>query len=90
MKICMLDMAFEPIEELVPLVEINTTAAREQVTEAKIYIRLAKDKIRATMSEFPFKYIPEMLLLYTVYFCVFGRISFERKKSFCFHESALE
>ena len=33
-------MAFEPVKELVPQVEINTTAVREHVAEAKSYIEL--------------------------------------------------
>ena len=34
-RTCMMDMAFKPVKELLPQVEVNTMAAQEHVTEAE-------------------------------------------------------
>ena len=53
----MMDMEFEKIKDLVPLVEVNSTAARAHVVLIEQTIRSAREKTRATTSEFPFMYI---------------------------------
>ena len=50
-----------------PFLEVNTAAAREHVGEIKRDIQQIKDTVRCTTSEFPFKNIPTMVLIYTVY-----------------------
>jgi hypothetical protein len=67
-----MDMEFVKIKDLVPLVEVNTIAAREHVGVIERKIRHVKEKVRATTSEYdPFEWIPVMVLIYTMYFCVF-------------------
>ena len=70
-RYALMDMEFEKIKELVPLVEVNTTAARDHVGIIERKIRHVKEKVRATTSEYPFKWIPNMILIHTVYYCVF-------------------
>ena len=50
-----------------PFLEVNTAAAREHVGEIERDIRQTKDRVRCTTSEFTFKNIPTMVLIYTVY-----------------------
>ena len=67
----MMDMEFEKIKDLVPLVKVNTAAAREHVGYIERKIRHLKEKVRAVTSEFPFKWIPILVLIQTVYSCAF-------------------
>ena len=48
----LMDMEFEKVKDLVPLVEVNTTAAREHVGLIERKIRHLKEKTRAVTSEF--------------------------------------
>ena len=66
-----MDMEFENVKDLVPLVEINTTAAREHVRLVERKIRHLKEKTRVVTSDFPFKWIPSLVLIHTVYNCAF-------------------
>ena len=45
----MMDIEFENVKDLVPLVEVNTTAAQEHVGLIELKIRHLKEKVRATM-----------------------------------------
>ena len=54
------------VKELVPLVEVNTVAARDHVVMIKQHIRSVKERVRATTSEFPFAVIPVMMLIHIV------------------------
>ena len=65
-----MDREFEPVKDSVPIVEINTTAAREHVGLIERRIRVEK-KTRASSSLFLFKNIPMMVLIHTVYTVVF-------------------
>ena len=47
--------------------EVNTAAAREHMGEIERDIQQIKDRVRCTTSEFPFKNIPTMVLIYTMY-----------------------
>ena len=59
------------MKEFAPLVEINTTAAREHVGYVERKILHLKEKTRAVTSDFPFKWIPSLVLIHTVYSCAF-------------------
>ena len=50
-----------------PFLEVNTAAAREHMGEIDRDIQQIKDRVRCTTSEFLFKNIPTMVLIYTVY-----------------------
>ena len=81
----MMDMEFEKVKDLVPLVEVNTTAAREHVGLKERKIRHLKEKVRATTSEFPFVWIPILVLIQTVYSCAFWINAFpNRSENFGF------
>ena len=67
----LMDMEFVKVKDLVPLVEVNTMATREHVAVIKRKIWHVKERVRATTSEYPFQWIPIMILVHTVYFCVF-------------------
>ena len=71
MRLALMDMEFIKVKDLVPLVEINTTAAREHVGLIERKIRHVKKETRATTSEFPFNWIPTLVLIHTVYGVVF-------------------
>ena len=63
----LMDKEFDAIKELVPFLEVNTMAAREHVGGIDRDIQHFKDRVRCTTSESPFKNIPTMVLIYTVY-----------------------
>ena len=67
-----MDREFEPVKDVVPIVEINTVAVREHVGLIERRIRAVKEKkTRASSSLFPFENIPMMVLIHTVYTAVF-------------------
>ena len=66
-----MDREFEKVKDLIPLVEVNTAAAREHVAVIEQKIRHVKERVRSTTSEFPFQWIPILILVHIVYFCVF-------------------
>ena len=66
-----MDMEFVKIKELVPLVEVNTTAVREHVAVIEQKICHIKGRVQARASEYPFKWISVIVLVHIVCFCVF-------------------
>ena len=68
--IYLMDMEFEKVREKLAIIEVNTTAAREHVPEIECQIRLIKERIRCTTSDFPFDPIPRLVLIHVVYTCV--------------------
>ena len=81
----MMDMEFEKVKDLVPLVEVNTAAAQKDVGLIEQAIQHLKEKTRATTSEFPFAWIPILVLIQTVYSCAFWINAFpNRSENFGF------
>ena len=70
-NVCLMDREFEAVKKHLPLVEINTTAAREHVPEIESGIRRIKEKTRAYESEWEYLYIPTLLLIHTVYCAIY-------------------
>ena len=70
-NVIFVDGEFRSLQELLPLVELNITAAREHVPEVESIIRRIKEKVRAYTSEFAYRWIPTLLLIHTVYTAVF-------------------
>ena len=66
-NLTLMDKEFDAIKEFVPFLEVNTAAAREHEGEIEREIQQIKDRVRCPTSEFPFKNIPTMVLIYTVY-----------------------
>ena len=80
-----MDMEFEKVKDLVPLVEVNAAAARKHVGLIERAIWHLKEKTRATISEFPFVWIPILVLIQTVYSCAFWINAFpKRSENFWF------
>ena len=63
----LMGMELENFKDELPLVEVNTTAAREHVPEIERRIRTIKERVRAATSDFPFNPIPMMVLIQTVH-----------------------
>ena len=69
--LCMTDREFELVKDVVPLVENNTIAAGKHVGLIEQIICVVNKKTRASSIQFPFKYIPVMSLIHTVYTAIF-------------------
>ena len=61
-----MDMEIEKVKDFVPLVEVNTTAAREHVGLVERAIRHLKEKVRVKTSEFLFNWTPILVLIQRV------------------------
>ena len=61
-----MDMEVKKVKDLVSLVEVNTTAAREHVGLIERAIWHLKEKVRAINSEFPLMWIPILVLVQTL------------------------
>ena len=57
----LMDGEFEKIEDLVPRLECNTTAAKEHVSEAERGIRTIKERARGLITTLPFEHIPQRI-----------------------------
>ena len=63
-----MEKEFNAVNEHVPAIQVNMTAAREHVGETEREIRTLKERTRlCTTGEFPFETIPITMLEYTVY-----------------------
>ena len=63
----LMDMEFDKIRDVLPMVEVNTKAAREHVPEIERRIRTIKERVRSFTSYFPFNPVPMLVLVQTVY-----------------------
>ena len=59
--------------------EVSTTAARENVPHIERQIRLIKEHVRCTTSDFTFNPIPRLVLIHIVYTCVMWLNSIPQK-----------
>ena len=66
-NLAVIDNKFDAVKKHVPFLAVNTTAAREHVGEIECKIRTVKERVRCTTGEFPFEFIPTMVLIYVVY-----------------------
>jgi hypothetical protein len=66
----LMDNEFEKLRNLVPILVINTTAAKEHVPEVKRKIRLIKERGRGILNTLPFKKMPRLMLIELVYHVV--------------------
>ena len=67
-RLVFIDMEFDKIKDLVGLVEVNTTAAREHVAEIEQEVRLFKERTRCITSGLPFAYLHQQIVIHLVYF----------------------
>ena len=67
----LMDNEFEKLQNLVPILVINTTAAKENVPEVEHKIRLIKERgRRGTLNTLPFKKMLRLMLIELVYHMV--------------------
>ena len=70
---------FEKLQNLVPILAINTTAAKEQVPEVERKIRLIKEQGRGIQNTLPYKRMPRLMLIELVYHMVLWLNAFPAK-----------
>jgi hypothetical protein len=75
----LMDGEFEKIKPLLPNVECNTTAAKEQVSKAEQTIRTMKERTRGLLATLPFTHIPRRMKIEFVYFMVLWMNAFPVK-----------
>ncbi len=66
----LMDNEFEKLRNLVPILVVNTTAAKEHVPELERKIRLIKERGRGILNTLPFKRMPRLMLIELVYHVV--------------------
>ncbi len=59
----LMDNEFEKLRNLVPVLAVNTTAAKERVPEVERRIRLIKERGRGILNTLPFKKMPQIMLI---------------------------
>ena len=65
-----MDMEFEKVQDKLAIIEVDTTAAREHVPGIERKIRLIKEHVRCTTSDYSFDPIPILVIIHVVYTCV--------------------
>ena len=65
-----MDQEFDKVRDEVGLVEVNTTAAREHVSEIERFIRVVKERARAVKADMPDEivYLPKQVVIAMIYF----------------------
>ena len=66
----LVDNEFEKLQNLVPILAINTTAAKGHVSEVECKIRLIKERGRGILKILQFKKMPRLMLIKLVYHVV--------------------
>ena len=66
----LMDQEFDKIVDSVPLLEVNTTAAREHVGEIERGLRTIQERGRGIVSTLPFSHLPRQVVIHLVYFVV--------------------
>ncbi len=74
-----MDNKFEKLQNLVPVLAVNTTAAKEHVPEVERKIRLIKERGRDILNTLPFKRMPRLMLIKLVYHVVLWLNAFPAK-----------
>ena len=75
----LMDNEFEKLRNLVPILVVNTTAAKEHVPEVERKIRLIKERGRGILNTLPFKQMPRLMLIELVYHVVLWLNAFPAK-----------
>jgi hypothetical protein len=75
----LMDNEFKKLQNLVPILAINTTAAREHVPEVERKIRLIKERGRGILNTLPFKKMPRLMLIELIYHVVLWLNAFLEK-----------
>jgi hypothetical protein len=75
----LMDNEFKKLRNLVPILTVNTTAAKEHVPEVERKIRLIKERGRGILNTLPFKRMPRLMLIELVYHVVLRLNAFPAK-----------
>ncbi len=75
----LMDSEFKKLQNLVPILAINTTVAKEHVPEVEHKIRLIKEWGRGIINALPFKKMPRLMLIEPVYHVVLRLNTFPAK-----------
>ena len=71
-RMALMDMEFEPLQDKSEDVVINTTAAREHVSDIERAIREIKERARCVISELPYKQcMPDVMIIHLIKFVTF-------------------
>jgi hypothetical protein len=66
----LMDNELESLKNLVPIIVVNTTAAKEHVPEIEHRIRLIKEQGRGILNTLPYKKMPQLMLIELIYHIV--------------------
>jgi len=66
----LIDNEFEKLRVLIPILVVNTTAAKEYLPEVERHIRLIKECRRGILNTLPFKKMPQIILIKLIYHVV--------------------
>jgi hypothetical protein len=75
----LMDNKFKKLRNLVPVLAVNTTAAKEHVPEVERRIRLIKERGRGIFNTLPFKKMPQIMLIELTYHVVLWLNAFPTK-----------
>ncbi len=75
----LMDNEFEKLQNLVLVLAVNTTAAKEHVPKVKQHIRLIKERGRGILNILPFKKMPQIILVELIYHVVLWLNAFPTK-----------
>jgi len=75
----LMDNEFESLRSLIPIVSINTTAAKEHVPDVECQIRLIKERGRGIVNTLPFKKLPRIVIIELIYHVVLWLNGFPMK-----------
>ncbi len=85
-----MDMEFEKLENMLPGITLNTTAALEHAGEIERKIRVIKERARGTISIHPHKILPKLMIIVLIHFCMMWLNSFPVKSGISEKYSSLE
>jgi hypothetical protein len=86
----LMDNKFEKLQNLVPILVVNTTAMKECVPEVERKIRLIKEQGRGILNTHPFKRMPRLMLIELVYHVVLWPNAFPEKSGVSYTLSPCE
>lgn len=75
----LMDNEFESLQNLVPIIVVNTTVAKENVPEIERRIRLIKERGRGILNTLPYKKMPQLMLIELIYHVVLWLNAFPMK-----------
>ena len=64
----LMDMEFQPLQALFPIVIVNTTAASEHVAEIEWHIHIIKERTCAIINTLPYPRLPKWMVVELLYF----------------------